>query len=55
MLGIINARVKSFGRGGRTKEIQVSVSPFETKKVLERDEILMQVKNCRPKLQTTLI
>lgn len=55
MLGIINARVKSFGRGGRTKEIQVSVSPFETRKVLERDEILMQIKNCRPKVQTTII
>lgn len=55
MLGIIHARVKSFGRGGRTKEIESSVSAAETKKVLEEDEVLQAIKNYRPKNQTTLI
>ncbi|NLI74554.1 MAG: ORC1-type DNA replication protein [Euryarchaeota archaeon] len=55
MLGIIHARVKSFGRGGRTKEIESSVSAIETKKVLEEDEALQSLKNYRPKNQTTLM
>ncbi len=55
MLGIIHARVKSFGRGGRTKEIESSVPRVETLKILEEDEILQSIKNYRPKNQTTLI
>jgi cell division control protein 6 len=55
MLGIIHARVKSFGRGGRTKEIESSVPRVETKKILEDDEILQAIRNYRPKNQTTLI
>ena len=55
MLGIIHARVKSFGRGGRTKEIESSVPRVETMKILEEDEILQSIKNYRPKNQTTLI
>ncbi len=55
MLGIIHARVKSFGRGGRTKEIESSVPVIETKRLLEEDEILQSIKNFKPKNQTTLI
>ncbi|MFQ5909380.1 MAG: ORC1-type DNA replication protein [Thermoplasmata archaeon] len=55
MLGLVNARVKSFGRGGRTKEIQSSVPPLETRRVLERDEFLSDVKNYKLKFQTTLM
>ncbi len=55
MLGIIHARVKSFGRGGRTKEIESSVPVIETKRVLEEDEVLQSIKNYRPKNQTTLM
>ncbi len=55
MLGIIHARVRSFGRGGRTKEIESSVPLIETKKILEEDEILQGLKNYRPKNQTTLM
>ncbi|MFQ5884047.1 MAG: Cdc6/Cdc18 family protein [Thermoplasmata archaeon] len=55
MLGLVNARVKSFGRGGRTKEIQSSVPMLETKKVLEKDEVLSGIKNYRLKFQTTLL
>jgi len=55
MLGIIHARVKSFGRGGRTKEIESSVPRVETLKILEEDEILQSIKNYRPTNQTTLI
>ena len=36
MLGIINARVVSFGRGGRTRLIQLSVPIHSTKKILEK-------------------
>ncbi len=55
MLGLINAKVKSFGRGGRTKEIQSSVSGLDVRRVLERDEILSEVRNYRPRIQTTII
>ena len=55
MLGLVSARVKSFGRGGRTKEIQSSVPALETRRVLERDELLSNVRNFRLKFQTTLI
>ncbi len=55
MMGIVHARVKSFGRGGRTKEIDLSVPINETKKILEEDELLHSLKNYRPKNQTTLI
>ncbi|MFQ5838650.1 MAG: ORC1-type DNA replication protein [Thermoplasmata archaeon] len=55
MLGLINAKVKSFGRGGRTKEIQCSISGLDVKRVLERDEVLVDLRNYRPRIQTTLI
>ena len=55
MLGIIHARVKSFGRGGRTKEIEPSVPVTEAKKILEEDEILSQLKNYKLRYQTTLM
>jgi cell division control protein 6 len=55
MLGLVNARVKSFGRGGRTKEIQSSVPALETRRVLERDELLSNARNFKLKFQTTLI
>ncbi|MCU0861374.1 MAG: ORC1-type DNA replication protein [Methanomassiliicoccales archaeon] len=55
MLGIIHARVKSFGRGGRTKEIESAVPLAETKRTLEEDEILQSLRNYRPKTQTTLM
>ena len=55
MLGIIHARVKSFGRGGRTKEIEPSVPVVEARKILEEDEILSQLKNYKLRYQTTLM
>ncbi len=55
MLGVIHARVKSFGRGGRTKEIESSVPLLEAKKILEEDEMLQGLKNFKQKTQTTLI
>ena len=55
MLGIIHARVKSFGRGGRTKEIELGVPVTEAKRILEEDEILSQLKNYKVRYQTTLM
>src|SRR2546426_988128 len=55
MLGLVHARVKSYGRGGRTKEVQSAVPFAEIKKVLEKDEFLAPVRGYRSKLQTTLI
>jgi len=55
MLGLVHARVRSFGRGGRTKEIQASVPLLDVKKVLEKDELLAEVRGYRLKVQTTLI
>ena len=47
MLGLINARVKSFGRGGRTKEIQSSVPSVDAKKILLEDDNLEGFKDYR--------
>lgn len=55
MLGIVHARVKSFGRGGRTKEIEPSVPLSDARKILEEDEILNQLRNYRLRHQTTLM
>lgn len=55
MMGIIHAKVKSFGRGGRTKEIDLSVPIAETKKVLEEDDTFLDLKQFKPKSQTTLL
>ena len=55
MLGLVHARVKSFGRAGRTKEIQASVPVLDVKKVLEKDEVLSEARGYRLKVQTTLL
>ena len=55
MLGIIHARVRSFGRGGRTKEIDLSVPIAETKKVLEEDEVFIGLRHYKQRNQTTLM
>ncbi len=55
MMGIISARVKSFGRGGRTKEIVSSVPLLETKSVLLRDPMIETLGNYKLKHQMTLM
>jgi cell division control protein 6 len=55
MLGIINARVVSFGRGGRTRLIQMSVPINSTKKILEKSESLKEVIYYKPPIQSTLL
>ncbi len=55
MLGLVHAQVKSFGRGGRTKEVQSAVPILDVKRVLERDDMLAEVRGFRPKVQTTLM
>lgn len=55
MMGLVSARVKSFGRGGRTREIQSSVPLLETKRILEKDPSLEPIKNHKLKYQSTLI
>src|SRR2546428_798032 len=55
MRALGHARVRAFGRGGRTKEIQASVPALDVKKVLEKDEILAEARGYRLKVQTTLL
>lgn len=55
MLGLIHARVKSFGRGGRTKEIELSVPKEEARTILQDDETIGQLRNYRLRYQTTLM
>lgn len=55
MLGLINAEVKSFGRGGRTKEISVRMPISEARSAFEGDELLSVLKEYKLKFQTTLI
>jgi cell division control protein 6 len=49
MLGIINAKVESKGRYGRTKKIKLSVPSNQIKEVLEEDETLKNISNYAPK------
>jgi cell division control protein 6 len=49
MLGIINAKVESKGRYGRTKKIKLSVPSSQVKEVLEEEETLKNVSNYVPK------
>jgi cell division control protein 6 len=59
MLGIINARVVSFGRGGRTRLIELSVPVGDIKSVLEESELLRPLIDYKPMIaqmtQSTLI
>ena len=55
MMGIIHARVRSFGRGGRTKEIDLGVPLADTKKVLEEDDTFAGLKHYKQRNQTTLM
>jgi cell division control protein 6 len=54
MLGIIHAPVKSFGKAGRTKEIELSISK-EVCKVLENSEGMKPLKTRRSPTQTKLL
>ena len=54
MLGILQARVISKGRYGRTKEIQMSVPIEETKTVLREDPVLEPIVGFSPKKQARL-
>ena len=54
MLGILQARVISKGRYGRTKEIQMSVPLEETKSVLREDPVLEPIVGFSPKKQARL-
>lgn len=53
MLGIIHARVKSFGRAGRTKEIELS-TPKEIINMIKNDEVFVN-DNLKIRKQTTLM
>ncbi|HKZ48295.1 MAG TPA: ORC1-type DNA replication protein [Thermoplasmata archaeon] len=54
MLGLVNARVKSYGRGGRTKEIMSSVPAVDVRRVLDNDETLAELRRYRPRNQATI-
>ncbi len=55
MLGLINAKVKSKGRYGRTKEIQMSVPIDGTKSVLREDPSIDSIADYNPNRQARLI
>ncbi len=55
MMGIVSARVKSFGRGGRTKEIMASVPLMETKRVILKDSMLEPLNEFKINKQMTLL
>jgi cell division control protein 6 len=54
MLGVIHARVKSFGRNGRTKEIELS-APKEIVTMLQSDELFKELDNYKSPKQTRLM
>jgi cell division control protein 6 len=54
MLGILNARVVSKGRYGRTKEIHLGVPVAQIKRVLEQDRKIERVATCVPPIQHKL-
>lgn len=53
MLGIIHARVKSFGRAGRTREIELNTK--DAINMLKSDNLFKKLKNYRNAKQTTLM
>ena len=53
MLGIVHARVKSFGRAGRTKEIELS-TPKEIVNMIKNDDAFKDLYSYRPPKQTTI-
>lgn len=54
MLGIVHARVKSFGRAGRTKEIELN-TPKEIVNMIKSDDVFVDLYTYKPSKQTTLI
>ncbi len=54
MLGLINAKVKSFGRYGRTKIVELALPVIEVKKILLEDEFLMDLNNVKLSSQKKL-
>jgi len=54
MLGIVHARVKSFGRQGRTKEIELNVSRDFLLDLLMTDEVFKDIESYKPPKQKTL-
>ena len=54
MLGIIHARVKSFGRNGRTREIELNINK-DIIEFIAKDELFEPLSKHRPAKQTTLI
>jgi cell division control protein 6 len=54
MLGILNARVVSKGRYGRTKEIHLGVPVAQIKRVLEQDRKIERVATYVPPIQHKL-
>ncbi|MCD6275470.1 MAG: ORC1-type DNA replication protein [Thermoplasmata archaeon] len=54
MLGLINAKVKSFGRYGRTKVVELGLPVIEVKKILLEDEFLMDLNNVKLSSQKKL-
>lgn len=54
MLGIIHARVKSFGRNGRTREIELNINKDIIDFVL-KDELFESLSRYKPPKQTTLM
>jgi len=55
MLGVLNARVISKGRYGRTREINVSPSSENLMSILQEDEIFKELANYKFRGQTRLI
>lgn len=55
MLGIIDARLVSFGRGGRTRLIELSVPIPDAKLILAQSDFLAPILSYKPAIQMTLI
>ena len=54
MLGIVHARVKSFGRAGRTKEIELN-TPKAIVNMIKSDDVFVDLYSYKPSKQTTLM
>ncbi len=54
MLGLINASVKSFGRYGRTKVVELALPYIEVKKIVLQDELLEELGNVKLQSQRKL-
>lgn len=54
VLGLVSTQVRSYGRGGRTKETRLNIPPADARMALDSDETMGELRSYRPKFNSRL-